>query len=397
MKKLIIFLSITFLNIYIGYSLYNYYFDTSIPVISNITVLEDGKTYAGSIKFSIEGYDDYKVKNISVLLDGKPLIHNHCVNSKKFSFPLFIQTLSLENGKHELIIIVTDASKKAHTIEKHITFYVDNMPLEVKFINNHENIKVHQGNTLHISFQGNKDTIKGYAKTLTHEIPCVNESHGSRIYECFIPISTDEIPNTYLLSLNLEDAVGNKAVLETKYEIISQNFKKQTIGLQNKKLEDEPGKPQSQFNYEMEIISKQSPHKKMWVGKFCEPCAYKCISTDFGVVRTSKELGRYRHDAIDFNATPKSSVWACQNGIVVLKDTFQCTGNTVVIDHGCGITTVYAHLDSFAPTIEVGKEIKKGNILGTIGMTGYATGYHLHLELRINNIKVNPLEWIKEN
>ena len=63
MKKLIIFLSITFLNIYIGYSLYNYYFDTSIPVISNITVLEDGKTYAGSIKFSIEGYDDYKVSN----------------------------------------------------------------------------------------------------------------------------------------------------------------------------------------------------------------------------------------------------------------------------------------------------------------------------------------------
>ncbi len=381
---------------YIGIILYNYYFDKSIPVVSHVSI-EDGKTYAGSIKCTIEGSDEYKVKYLSVSIDGKPIINQYNVNSKSFSYPLLIQTLSLENGKHELDIVVSDAARACNTTKKKIIFFVDNIPLEVKFLNQLEEIKVYQGNTLHISFQANKETVKGFAKTLTQEIPCVPESNGSRIYECFIPISTDETPNNYLVSLSLEDAVGNKAILETTYYIISQQFKKQSIGLQNKRLEDEPGRPQNEFALEMERLNRESPSKKMWTGRFCEPCAYKSISTDFGVVRTSKELGRYRHDAIDFNATPKSAVWACQNGIVVLKDVFQCTGNTVVVDHGCGILTIYAHLDTFSPSIEVGMPIRKGNILGTIGMTGYATGYHLHLELRINNIRVNPLEWIREN
>ncbi len=79
-----------------------------------------------------------------------------------------------------------------------------------------------------------------------------------------------------------------------------------------------------------------------------------------------------------------------------MKDRFVSTGNTVAIDHGCGIISLYGHLDSYG-NIEVGMPIKRGNIIGTIGMTGYATGYHLHWELRINNVQVNPMEWIQDD
>ena len=91
---------------------------------------------------------------------------------------------------------------------------------------------------------------------------------------------------------------------------------------------------------------------------------------------------------------PKSVVWAPQDGVVVMKARFAHSGNTVVIDHGYGILSMFFHLDSFAP-IEVGETIKKGNPIGTLGKTGYATGYHLHWELRIGNVPVDPMEWTK--
>lgn len=111
------------------------------------------------------------------------------------------------------------------------------------------------------------------------------------------------------------------------------------------------------------------------------------------------EKGRYRHDAVDYAASPKSPVWACQDGIVILKNYNNGPigfGNCVAIDHGVGLISLYAHLDSFS-TIEVGQFIKKGTILGTVGMTGYATGYHLHWEMRLCDVKINPLEWIKDD
>lgn len=122
----------------------------------------------------------------------------------------------------------------------------------------------------------------------------------------------------------------------------------------------------------------------------------KGISTEFGTERTTQDRGRYCHAAIDFLAPPKTVVWAAQDGVVALKDRFGHSGKTVVIDHGCGITTMYFHLDEFAP-INVGDTIKKGKPVGTIGKTGYASGYHLHWEMRINNVPIDPMEWTKHD
>ena len=91
---------------------------------------------------------------------------------------------------------------------------------------------------------------------------------------------------------------------------------------------------------------------------------------------------------------PRSVVWAPQDGIVVMKDRFAPSGNTVIVDHGLGILSLFYHLEDFAD-IEVGQKILQGNPLGTIGKTGFATGYHLHWEMRINNTPVDPLQWIK--
>ena len=80
---------------------------------------------------------------------------------------------------------------------------------------------------------------------------------------------------------------------------------------------------------------------------------------------------------------------------MIIKDRYVMSGNTIVLDHGCGIFTLYYHLEDFAD-IEIGDFVKKGNPMGRIGKTGYATGYHLHWELRVNNVSVDPFQWTEE-
>ena len=103
----------------------------------------------------------------------------------------------------------------------------------------------------------------------------------------------------------------------------------------------------------------------------------------------------YTHKGIDFSGQIRGTVWAPHDGIVIEKDRYAFSGNTVVIDHGCGVFSLLFHLDSFNPDIEIGQKIKKGNPVGKMGMTGFADGYHLHWEMRINNISVDPMEWTK--
>jgi murein DD-endopeptidase MepM/ murein hydrolase activator NlpD len=109
-------------------------------------------------------------------------------------------------------------------------------------------------------------------------------------------------------------------------------------------------------------------------------------------VRTTQHKGRYAHKALDIINSPKSVVWSTQDGKVVLKDRFAFSGNTVVIDHGMGVLSLFFHLDNFAD-IKEGDKIAKGEPIGTIGKTGYADGYHLHWEMRVDNIPVDPMQW----
>jgi murein DD-endopeptidase MepM/ murein hydrolase activator NlpD len=400
MKKIFLFFTSIFIFYYVGVSYYMYYFDTMAPTISYEGIV-DNKYYNGNITVKINAEDKYKIKSFSLQLDEKILVNNQPINSSKMEYPLLIPTIHLANGSHKLIITVIDSSKNKNTTKETIHFQVDNEPLEINILKSNA-IKVYQGNVLHIQLQSNKKIKNGYVKTLNHIVPIILESNNSNIYEAYIPIGTEEICGKYIATIYIEDNVENIASFEYDYEIIQTNFKKQYIQLKNKNnelinLKDrEAGED---INILLKEAAEKSPPKKLWQGGFYKPCLQSPLTTEFGVIRTSFEKGRYRHDAVDYAATPKSPVWACQDGIVVLKNFNDGPigfGNCIAIDHGIGLISIYAHLDSFS-AIEVGQFVKKGTILGTVGMTGYATGYHLHWEMRLCDVKINPLEWIKDD
>jgi murein DD-endopeptidase MepM/ murein hydrolase activator NlpD len=227
------------------------------------------------------------------------------------------------------------------------------------------------------------------------------ESPESTIYECFIPIECEEHPNEYVLTAHLIDAPKNSLKLNASVEIVKFFFKEQhsrgSIHVSQDKLNQEKEISMNEKILDQAIgkWTQASAPEKYWNGPFDIPTQAQRLSTPHGEIRVTPERGRYLHRGIDVVNHPKSVIWASQNGKVVIKDRFFITGNTIVLDHGLGVTTLYAHLEDFAD-IEVGDMVKKGNKIGRIGMTGYATGYHLHWELRVNNVAVDPLEWTKK-
>ena len=79
------------------------------------------------------------------------------------------------------------------------------------------------------------------------------------------------------------------------------------------------------------------------------------------------------------------------SGTVVLAEPLDVRGNAVVIDHGAGVFTGYWHLSQI--DVQAGQQVKPGDQLGLVGTTGLSTGNHLHWEMRVHGIAVDPLQW----
>ena len=378
---------------WIGYCTYAYFFSANNLELS-VTGVESESSYAGDLSCAIEVSDNYKVSDISVWLDESPLVTRHPINNRECAYPFSIDTRSLSQGRHTLYVEARDGTYWRHAAHNVRNFYVDNTPLYAAFVSEQDIAKVFQGHTLHVQFQVNKSVKKATIATLSHEYTCFPEVDYSNIYECFIPIPSDAQPNEYVMHVTIEDHVGNTTSLERAYHIVEYPFKTQRLNITPPRpaYEDDSVRADAELENDIYWFTKASPNKKLWHGAFYLPCDLQGVSTEFGTIRTTQQYGKYRHDALDILAPPRSVVWASQDGVVVIKDTFERSGNTVVIDHGCGVVTMYFHLDSFA-NIEVGQSILRGKPVGYLGKSGYASGYHLHWELRVNNIAVDPMEW----
>jgi len=113
---------------------------------------------------------------------------------------------------------------------------------------------------------------------------------------------------------------------------------------------------------------------------------------DSTVASVSSQFGTRRsgtwHQGIDLSAPKGSPVRATAAGKVVVAERSGAYGRTVVIDHGNGIRTRYAHLKSIA--VDRGERVKAGEVIGKVGKSGNASGYHLHYEIVVDGTPVDP-------
>ena len=119
---------------------------------------------------------------------------------------------------------------------------------------------------------------------------------------------------------------------------------------------------------------------------------YTAITSNYGM-RTHPISGLYKmHTGVDIAAPLGSYFVAVNDGTVVTSRYSASYGNMVVIDHGGGLSTLYAHGQE--RLVEVGDTVKRGEPVLTVGSTGFSTGPHAHFEVRVNGGWTDPLEYI---
>ena len=119
------------------------------------------------------------------------------------------------------------------------------------------------------------------------------------------------------------------------------------------------------------------------------PSAARAVTSEFGEARSAGGGRNYRHRGIDIGAPKGWPVYATADGIVCEVDRdWGGYGKHVIVQHARGYSTLYAHLSD--SKVKEGERVRAGQVVGEIGKTGRATGYHLHYEVRRNGAAINP-------
>ena len=137
----------------------------------------------------------------------------------------------------------------------------------------------------------------------------------------------------------------------------------------------------------LNVLSRVLPFS-LFSGEFVYPLPDVKITSPFGVRRYMNNEARGFHRGIDLRAKKGDRIVASNDGVVVLAREHYLPGKSVVIDHGLGIHTYYAHLDTIL--VSEGDTVKINDIIGYAGETGRVTGTHLHFGLYINSHPANP-------
>jgi murein DD-endopeptidase MepM/ murein hydrolase activator NlpD len=121
------------------------------------------------------------------------------------------------------------------------------------------------------------------------------------------------------------------------------------------------------------------------------PVDFTRISSNFNPRRRHPILNTIRaHRGVDYAAPRGTPIKAAGDGKVIFRGTKSGYGNTVILQHGGNITTLYAHMSKFASSARVGTRVRQGQTVGYVGATGLATANHLHYEYRVSGVHRNP-------
>ena len=138
----------------------------------------------------------------------------------------------------------------------------------------------------------------------------------------------------------------------------------------------------------MQTVYRTVTPERLWRGAFTRPVAGTEPGTGFGSRRVINGKPRAPHSGIDYAADRGTPVVAVNAGRVALLGDFFFPGRLVILDHGLGLYTLYFHLDTVAVTDE--QRVERGQVIGTVGSTGRATGPHLHFGAHMGGARVDP-------
>lgn len=199
-----------------------------------------------------------------------------------------------------------------------------------------------------------------------------------------------------LLEATLPD--GSKQSFEQMILVASGNYPSEDIPLNDPSLID-PAITEPELKNVMAITAPATP-TRYWTDIFTSPSVYSdCFTSRYGTRRTYKIIGSNEevpgfHSGLDFCGGEGLQIFAPAPGKVVFAAPLTVRGNATIIDHGWGVYSGIWHQSQIL--VNVGDTVTQGQVIGLVGGTGRVTGAHLHWEVWVNGIQVNPLNWLNQ-
>ena len=391
--------------------------------------------YIGMEKWLEINLDDQKsgLKRFwaAILQDGKetPLLEKHfpasgifhkgTVQSETVRIKIEPQKIGLTDGNAMLRMVAVDYSWRSWGkgnrtyFEKEIV--IDTKAPIISVLTPSHNISPGGSNAVVYALSEPCDTSG--VQVADHLYPGYPESEGNDdVRIAFFALSDQQHSGTDIY-LWAKDRAGNQAKSGFPHYIKTKKFKGDTIqisdrfileklpefekNLAGQNLESPLDKflfinreIRAQNKVVLDTLTQQSDPAIYWSGTFLR-LPKSATRSGFGDRRTYQYKGetidKQTHLGIDLASLSMSPVPAANSGKVVFAETLGIYGRLVVIDHGYGLFSMYAHLSSF--NVPVGQKVNKGDIIGHTGKSGLAGGDHLHYSMLMNGTFVDPLEW----
>jgi murein DD-endopeptidase MepM/ murein hydrolase activator NlpD len=345
---------------------------------------------------------------------------------------IFPRTLGLTEGDVELELVAFDRSFWSNSTSHKFSLLVEYNPPLINILSTQHNTAV-GGMSLVIYKITNKEPFSHGIRLGRYLFPGMKAEYmnpdlfGSQIYFSLFPVPLDIDPSKEQAVVFAKDRVGNTSTAEFNQSIRPTNIRSPELNLtlsflrtnlaellpryyeikspgsappvlSGDESDDELIKMFRLINENFRKLLEEklaqifstSASQRMWNGPFQRMAAGQM--SGYGEHRRylykGKDAGQSYHLGADLASTANATIPAGNNGIVVFADYLGIYGNTVIIDHGLGLHTLYGHLSSI--NVLQGQRIESGEIIGRSGTTGLAGGDHLHFEVRLHGIAVSP-------
>ncbi len=204
-------------------------------------------------------------------------------------------------------------------------------------------------------------------------------------------------PGLYPLTITARDENGREFQIAQRVLVADGGYYSETLLVPAETIDPETDR--AEFSWLYELVTQPPTPERYWQGIFTNPSYYPdCFTSRYGTRRLYKGAGTdltYNgfHSGLDFCGGAGLPITAPAAGRVVFSGPLTIRGNATLIDHGWGIYTGYWHQSE--TYVQTGDWVEQGQMIGRVGGTGRVTGAHLHWEVWVNGVQVNPMHWLQ--
>jgi murein DD-endopeptidase MepM/ murein hydrolase activator NlpD len=252
-----------------------------------------------------------------------------------------------------------------------------------------------QGEVLHIWVRAPEGMRVDGGRFLSRQMHFVRSPQQQGTWDALVGIDMGQAPGRYEARFRLAAAGAGLDRDETALiRVLRQAFGEEHLTVADSKvhLSAQDLARASREKARISSLLSEETGKRLWQGPFLVPVKGR-QGSPFGLRRWINGERRSPHTGMDIKAPEGEPVQAANNGRVALVGDFFFSGKSVFLDHGQGIYSMYFHLSKIR--VVEGQELQKGEVLGLVGMTGRATGPHLHWGVRVGGACVDPVSLVE--